>query len=100
MLACKGIFARPSIPQASEANGRESAHSLQKSREFCGYYTTSAAGNKEILTWVGTGGISGGRKKGKPRARFPFFGGRDFIQRHIISKRTPETTFIDNAHFA
>ena len=58
MLACKGIFARPSIPQASEASGREGGHSLQKSREFCGYYTTPVTGSKEILKWVGLGGIS------------------------------------------
>ena len=38
MLACKGIFAKPSIPQASSASGVEDAKACI-ARLFCGYYT-------------------------------------------------------------
>ncbi len=42
MLACKGIFARPSIPQSCAAWGGDSYKGL-RSKTFCGYYATISA---------------------------------------------------------
>ena len=40
MLACKGIFARPSIAQPRECAGSAQPNNLPPWANFCAYYTT------------------------------------------------------------